>query len=247
MAYISFGKRIVTGCVCLSLLAIPWVLHTSQVQAAHQLSASEQAEVRFLLTDLRSNRNQYARAKAAKELGLIGATEALEQLHTSLTEDLSTQVRINCAAAIARINQKPSGRRLLRALITNRGRTDVQIAIVTALGDMRQNARDLVPAILQLLRSPSPFIREAAVEALWKIGDRNVSKYLVKLLKTETEIVVKLTLCTVLPDFRDPAAMPLLQKLARKADEPADVRGQAQEAYDKMEEMGFIPPPANGH
>lgn len=241
MTYISFGQCITLGCVCLGLLIAPATLQLSQVQAAPQRSAAEQAEIRTLLKELRINRNQYVRAKAAKELGLIGATEALEQLHESLITDLSTQVRINSAAAIARINQKSSAKRLLQALVVNRGRTDVQIAIVSALGDMRQNARDLVPAILQLLRSPSPFIREAAVEALWKIGDRRVSKYLVRLLKNETEIVVKLTLCAVLPDFRDPTAMPILDKLARKADEPADVRGQAREAYEKMEEMGLTP------
>ncbi|PIQ27062.1 hypothetical protein COW36_14275 [bacterium (Candidatus Blackallbacteria) CG17_big_fil_post_rev_8_21_14_2_50_48_46] len=247
MTYISLGKRMMTGCVCLGLLTAPLVLVQHSAQAATQTSASSKAEVRKLLYELTTNRNQYARARAATELGIIADPEALEQLHKSLVTDLSTQVRMTSANAIARINHKASGKRLLQALIVNRGRTDAQIAIIRALGDMKENSRDLVPAILQLLRSPSPFIREVAVESLWKIRDPRASKYLVRLLKTEKELVVKLTLCNVIADFKEPTSIPVLKKISKKADEPADVRTLAKDALEKLEEMGIEAAPEVVH
>jgi HEAT repeat protein len=243
MTYIPLGKRMITGCVCLALAGIPLVFQSQSAQAATQSSASNLAEVNHFLMELRSNRNHYSRAKAATELGLLGHPAALEQLHISLISDMSEQVRINAVGAIARINQKKSVHRLWNAMLVNRKRTDVQIAIVVAIGDMGKNSTDMVPRILQLLNSPNMFMREAAIDALWKIGDHRASKYLVRLLKKESEITVKVTLCRILPDFKDPQAMPVLEKLSRNPEEKPDVRALAQEALDKMEEMGLKAPP----
>jgi HEAT repeat protein len=242
MTYTSLGKHLISGGVCLAFLGMPGVMLQAPVQAAPQISAVEKAEVKRLLLVLTTDRNQYVRARAATELGMIADPSALEQLHTSLVKDLSTQVRMNSASAIARVNQKSSAKRLLQALLANRGRTDAQIAIIRALGDMRGNSRDLVPALLQLLRSPSPFIREAAVEALWKIGDKKVSKYLVKLLKTEEDTMVKMTLCSTIADYKDPNSIPVLEKISKQADQPVDIRALAQEALDKLSEMGVEAP-----
>jgi HEAT repeat protein len=242
MTYTSLGKHLISGCVCLVVMGAPTVLLQAPVQADTQTSAAQKAEVQYLLKELTTNRNEFARARAATELGIIGATGALEQLHKSLVTDLSTQVRMTSASAIARINQKSSGKRLLQALVINRGRTDAQIAIVRAIGDMKSNSRDLVPAVLQILRSPSPFLREAAVEALWKIDDKSVSKYLIRLLKTEDDLMVQLTLCNVIADFKDPASIPLLEKITKTADRHVDVRNLAQEALDKLDAMGIQAP-----
>lgn len=218
----------------------------------------KQQEMDHYLEELRSNRVPGQRGQAAKLLGIIGDPKALPQLEKTLISDTNTDVRRAAANAIARINQKSSIPRLLEAISINRGRTDVQLAIIQALGDMGDNSRDIVPVMVKFLRSPSPFVREATVEALWKITAhvtvdqlkdpqayaqmdaqrKKVAHLLNQLLKTEDELVVKLTLTSEIADFRDPETIPILKKIVDKANEHVDVRSLARDALDKLEEMG---------
>lgn len=199
----------------------------------------DQAYLKLMLSRLKSERNPWERAKAATNLGIECNPAALGQLHTSLASDTSTQVRINAANAIARINQKASVKKLLQALSGNRGRTDVQIAIIRALGDMRSNSTEVVPIMVRFLRSPSPFVREATIEALAKIKAPKTAELLIKLLETEAELVVKLTLVDVVGDLKDPRAKPVLEKILKRPGEHADVKALAQDALDKFAEMGI--------
>lgn len=206
------------------------------------LTPDEQQQQRFLIQQMVTNKNPYDRALAARELGILRDPKALTRLHDSLLNDTSTQVRISCANAIARINNKASVKRLLAALPVNRGRTDAQLAIIRALGDMKENSREQVPVIVRFLRSPNPFVREATVDALWKIRDYSVSKYLVRLLKIEQETTVKLTLVRLIPDFKDGSAIPVLKDLLKRKEEHADVKALAEDALIKLEEMGITAP-----
>lgn len=207
------------------------------------LTPAEQEQQRYLLQQLVTNKSPYDRAKAARELGLLMDSKALTRLHDSLLNDTSTQVRISAANAIARINNKASVKRLLAALTVNRGRTDVQLAIIRALGDMKENSREQVPVIVRFLRSPNPLVREATIDALWKIRDYSVSKYLVRLLKVESETTVKLTLVRIIPDFKDPNAIPVLLEVLKRKEENADVKALAEDALVKFEQMGITAPP----
>lgn len=199
------------------------------------------AEALKFLKVLKTERNQWERAQAAKWLGILADPIALDQLHASLVSDTSPQVRINSANAIARINQKSSVKKLLQAIAPNRGKTDVQLSIIRALGNMRKNSLEVVPVMVNFLKSPSPHVREATVEALWKIGDLRVAPILNKLMEKEEDLSVKMTLAKVLPDFKNPASLAVLEKVAARTNENLDVKALARDAVDKMLEMGIGP------
>lgn len=204
-----------------------------------QAQESKAEEVRYFLNNLKTERNEWERAHAATWLGILGAEETLEQLHKSLVADVSNQVRINAANAIARINKKSSVKKLLAAIPTNRGRTDVQLSIIRALGDMKSNATEAVPVLIRFLRTPSPYVREATVEALWKIRDPRVIEVLNRLLEQEQELVVKMTLTSVIADFRSPDSIPILEAVSQRANENVDVKANARDALEKMAQMGL--------
>lgn len=196
-------------------------------------------EIKRFLKALQTERNEWERARAATWLGVLEADEALEQLHKSLTSDVSNQVRINAANAIARINKKSSIKKLVAAIPDNRGRTDVQLSIIRALGDMKTNAAEAIPVLVRFLRSPSPYVREATVEALWKIRDPRVVDVLNRLLEHEKELVVKLTLTSVIADFRSPDSVTILENITKRANEHVDVKTNARDALDKLAQMGL--------
>lgn len=212
----------------------------SQQAASFQVAANR-SEVNKYLQTLKTNTNQFQRAEAAKQLGILKDPVALDQLHKSLLSDTSVQVRVNSANAIARINKPASVDKLMAAIGPNKGKADVQLAIIRAVGDMRQHSLHVVPKLVFFLKSPSPFAREATVEALWKIRpkDPRVVHVLNQLLAQEDEVVVKLTLTHVIADFGSPESVPVLIKIIKRTDEHVDVKGLAQEALDKLAAMGI--------
>lgn len=205
--------------------------------------AAENAGVATHLKELKTNPSQWTRAEAARQLGILRSKSALSQLHSSLIKDISKQVRINSANAIARINEKSSVPKLMEAIKLNSGKTDVQLAIIRAVGDMRNHSLETVPTLVRFLRSPNQFVREATVEALWKIRpkDPRVIHVLNTLMEEEDSLVVKLTLANVIADFKDPSTGPVLVKVLKRTDEHVDVRGLAQESLDKLVAMGVVP------
>ena len=230
---------ILSGLVAVSMSSM---IHVP-VQAASMSMSQKTNLLNKYMKSLKTERNQYNRAKAAKELGILGDPRALEQLHRSLVTDVSPQVRINSAYAIGRINKKSSVKPLLRSLAKQKGlksnQVDVLLAIIQAVGDMGKNARDkhTISSIKRLMRSPSPFIREAAIESLWKIRDYSVSPALVYLLATENELIVKLTLTQYIADFKDGNAIPVLERMLKDPKEHIDVKAMAQDALDKLSMM----------
>lgn len=225
----------------LLLLGPGQIVYTAPVQAQQASKASDEADYQRFIHVLTHERNRWERARAATQLGIQGDARALPQLHKSLVTDISDQVRINSANAIARINKKASVTKLLRAIPVNRGKTDVQLSIIRAIGDMKDNARDVVPVLIRFLRSPSPYIREATIEALWKIREPRlkISKIFNRLLEQEEELVVKLTLVGYIADFRDPDSLPILEKIAAKSNEHVDVKTLARDAIEKLEQTVF--------
>ncbi|HEY9840019.1 MAG: HEAT repeat domain-containing protein [Candidatus Sericytochromatia bacterium] len=214
--------------------------------------AAMDSQVRKFFQILQQERNPFARANAAQQLGILLAAphpvipEVLTQLHATLLGDTNNQVRIMAANAIARINQKPSVMKLMKAISPNRGRTDVQLAIIRALGDMRQNSLETVPTLVRFLRSPNQYVREATVDALWKIRpkDPRVVQVLNQLLAEEEELVVMLTLTIVIADFKSSGSIPVLKRIVNDASANLDVKAHAQEALEKLAAAGIKPPPA---
>lgn len=207
------------------------------------VQAASKAEVSKYLKQLQTNPSQWVRAEAARQLGILREASVLPQLHKSLLQDISKQVRINSANAIALINKKSSVPQLMASIKPNNGKTDVQLAIIRALGDMRSHSLSEVPTLVRFLKSPNQFVREATVEALWKIRpkDPRVINVLNKLLEEERELVVKLTLANVIADFKNPQTAEVLVKVLKRTDENVDVRALAQESLDKLVAAGVVP------
>lgn len=199
----------------------------------------QQQKLESYVNDLKTNRNPNIRARAASYLGVLKDPAALPSLHQSLISDIDEQVRMNAANAIARINQKASAKKLLQAIRANRSKTDVQIAIIRALGNMPDHSREYLSVITNFLRSPNPYIRETVVEALWHIRDPRSVRVMNLLIEREKELVVRLSLMKYIADFKSPASIPLLKKVAANSKEHLDVRSLARDAIDKLEAMGL--------
>lgn len=207
--------------------------------------------VRQYLQTLRTDTNQNKRSNAAQQLGILLAAphpvvpEVLDQLHKTLVTDISPQVRVLAANAIARINQASSVDKLLNSITTNHGKADVQLAIIRAIGDMREKSLKTVPILVRFLRSPDQFVREQTVDALWKIRpkDPRVARALNELLAQEDELVVKLTLTIDIADFKSPESIPILQKIVKNTSEQLDVKAHAQTSLEKLAAWGIKAPP----
>lgn len=236
---------------------MPFVVQPAAAATAAKPSAKPVAramspEVKKNLATLRSDVNQYHRANAAQQLGILLAAphplvpEVLDQLHKTLVTDIDDQVRVLAANAIARISQQSSVDKLVNSITVNRGKADVQLAIIRALGDMRQKSLKTVPILVHFLRSPDQFVREQTVDALWKIRpkDPRVAHALNMLLAEEEELTVKLTLTIDIADFKSPESIPILQKIVQNTGEQLDVKAHAQQALEKLAAWGIKAPPA---
>lgn len=201
------------------------------------------------ISDLSTDRSFQNRGRAAIELGVYGHPKALEALHKSLNHDVSSQVRIAAANAIARINSKDSIPKLILSLKMNniRSRRDVQLAIIRGFGEMGANSKGIVHRIMRLLKSKNAFVREATVEALWKISketnDYSVGIYLIRLLKIEKDLSTKLMITSIISDFENPKAFAVLQAMIDNPEEKDRLKELAHEQIKKLEEKGFDPPP----
>lgn len=109
------------------------------------------------------------RSDAAKALGDIGNTRAVDALTTAL-EDPAKQVRLDAVVALGRICDA----QVMDPLIAALGNPDWQIRIeaVTAIGHIH-DARAIAP-LTTLLQDPTDEVRRKAVWALGQIGEAGV-------------------------------------------------------------------------
>jgi HEAT repeat protein len=94
---------------------------------------------------------------------------------------------------------------------------------------------DVIPSLITGTQSDEPLVREAAVQALGKIGDRSAVPSLTGLL-TSTSIAVRLSAIKALENIGDPQAIPALEAIA-KNDSDRVVRDTARIVLSNMQRI----------
>ena len=98
---------------------------------------------------------------------------------------------------------------------------DRAIVAAGALGDMREQASEAVPALIKALEHTLPIksrangVRLAAIRAMAKIGDKRATPALSKILTTsadEQDFLLNMKSALALAELRDPAGIPALIK-----------------------------------
>src|SRR5262249_7732783 len=118
------------------------------------------------LTALLGDPRPAVRAPAVQALGGRGAA-AVPGLAPALHDPPSAEARRNAVWAATRIDS-PDARAVVRAALADAEETVRQAAVHCV--SLRRD-REALPALLKLLRSPSPSNRRAAAEALGRLGD----------------------------------------------------------------------------
>jgi HEAT repeat protein len=147
-------------------------VRTSALQALALLGPDSQGNVGSLMTALKDSLPE-VRLSAAHALGEHGskARDAVPALTTALLHDTSSRVRLEAAVAIWRIDRR-SVRVLPMLIQALEDRDEVRRWIAAdCLGDMGAEAREAIPALQQLLRTPfrSRLIRMSIALALQRI------------------------------------------------------------------------------
>ncbi len=128
--------------------------------------------------------DEVARGNAAKILGLIESTNAVDQLIASL-KDESVVVRSESAKALGLINDRRAVEPLINVLNDPNEWVTVRTNAITALGNIKDE-RAIMP-LIDALKSNVTDIRNVAVIALGKIKDKRAVPLLVQMLENAKE------------------------------------------------------------
>ena len=116
------------------------------------------------LVSLLGSRDAYVRCLAARELGVLNDSRAVEPLIAAL-KDSNADIRVIAASALSRLKD----RRAVEPLMATLKDSDARVRLVAAgaLGDLKD--RHAVEPLKVLLADPDDFVRKVAAEAIKKI------------------------------------------------------------------------------
>jgi len=116
------------------------------------------------LVSLLGSRDAYVRCLAARELGVLNDSRAVEPLIAAL-KDSNADIRVIAASALSRLKDHRAVEPLMATLKDSDAR--VRLVAAGALGDLK-DPRAVEP-LKVLLADPDDFVRKVAAEALKKI------------------------------------------------------------------------------
>jgi len=150
---------------CAFYVRLPEMLATGEnkYQAFRILYACGQPAVPWLVS-LLGSRDAYVRCLAARELGVLNDSRAVEPLIAAL-KDSNADIRVIAASALSRLKD----RRAVEPLMATLKDSDARVRLVAAgaLGDLK-DPRAIEP-LKVLLADPDDFVRKVAAEAIKKI------------------------------------------------------------------------------
>ncbi|HGE71078.1 TPA: hypothetical protein ENX78_09605 [Candidatus Poribacteria bacterium] len=150
--------------------------------------------------------DEVPRANAAKILGLIASTNAVEQLIASL-KDESVVVRSESAKALGLINDRRAVEPLISVINNPDEWVTVRTNAITALGNIKDE-RAVMP-LIDALKSDVIAIRSVAVTALGNIKDKRAVPLLVQMLENPKEDDgIRANVVNALASIADPIANP---------------------------------------
>lgn len=121
-----------------------------------------------LLEDLRKSNSEKVRYNAARVLGEMGHSEAVEPLIDVLKNDKNGSVRLYAARALGELGDGTATQPLIDSLRLDRN-VDVRVRAARALG--RLGGKEVVEPLVESLNDENPQVCITATDALIEIGD----------------------------------------------------------------------------
>ncbi|MDX1967662.1 MAG: HEAT repeat domain-containing protein [Planctomycetaceae bacterium] len=168
-------------------------------------SASAVTPLLLLLDDA----NVQIRQRAVDALGEIANPAALDRLIVTLRADSATEVRMAAAKALGQFKSAKALKSLEEALDDD---LTVRCRAISALGDIGDASS--LPALLAMLKDPTPEVRYHASQSLAHIGHQNSRKPLEELLGDENPMVRR-GAAKALIQLGDPRGDKLLEDVAK--------------------------------
>jgi HEAT repeat protein len=112
---------------------------------------------------------------------------------------------------------------------------DVQLSILTALGELGRKTQVPVTPLIEKLKHKDPQIRVRAIETLAKTKNKEASTVLVKMLNEETD---KYPIIWALGEIRDEEAIPALNRFAASEDKLLSYNARLALAKIRTDETG---------
>jgi len=186
------------------------------------------------LTEALTQLNAKVRQKAARELGKLKATNAIDSLITALG-DSEAAVRRSAVIALGEIGDAKAIPPLMEIIVSDI--TSISINAVDSIGKI--GGRSAVRALIQILGYEVESVRKRATEALIRIGAPAV-EYLIEALKVQN-LTIRHQAVMALGQIGDERAIPALRKIARiditrilHINKEKTLRQAAREAIDKI-------------
>lgn len=177
-------------------------------------SASAVTPLLLLLDD----GNVQIRQRAVDALGEIGNLAALDRLIVTLRADSATEVRMAAAKALGQFKSPKALKSLEEALDDD---LTVRCRAISALGDIGDASS--LPALLAMLKDPTPEVRYHASQSLAEIGHQNSRKPLEELLGDDNAMVRR-GAAKALIKLGDPRGEALLEQAAAQKRKSAGER-----------------------
>ncbi len=170
--------------------------------------------------------NRDLRLCAMQSLGMIGDRRAVPTLIEAVS---AGNTPVTAANALARIGDE----RAVTPIIQAAGDPQLCLWMVMALGEL--GSREALGYLSSLVNDPSGKVRQAATEAIWKIGLLSAAdpvQALIEVLRDDSSETRRMWAAFRLGEFSTPAAIPGL--IAALHDEVAEVQGRAAAALIRI-------------
>jgi HEAT repeat protein len=156
------------------------------------------------------SKNERVRSGAAMALGRIRVPDSIPLL-VRVLGDPSPTVRRNVVRALGQFR----GDEVIDALVMALGDPDLEVQEY-ASNALADRGPDILPILIEDLRSPDPLVRKNVISALRKIGDKKAVVPVIKMLDDSDE-VVRMFAVSALMEFKDPRAIrPLIYRLGNE-------------------------------
>lgn len=135
--------------------------------------------IRELCLRALADKNLYVVKNAARTLGIVGDEAATKQVLTLLKKETRPAILGNLVQALG-LMQDPRAAKPLGKLLRHDS-WEVRFEVVRALGQLPGAEREAYPLLLQSLKDPAVMVKEQAIHALGKLGNRKAIPHLEKL------------------------------------------------------------------
>lgn len=187
-----------------------------------------------LLVDLRTSNSEKVRYNAARILGEIGDSNAVEPLIDVLKNDRNGSVRLYAARALGELGEVSATMPLIESLREDRN-VDVRVRAARALG--RLGGKEVVEPLVEALNDENPQVCMTATDALIEIGDVATDSLLLSL--DSPKVNVRCDATRALGEIGNPKSVDKIITMLK--DEWVNVRIYAVTSLGKLNSTKAVP------